>query len=288
MTATMPSKAIDGARSGISKSLIANPCERKGYFSETVRDAKGFRLRFPMPEKVVFGAAVDEAHAYVAWHLREKRPWTLDAAVAEGMKRAAGDEASWVLVEDKDTFRLQLENALHLFLSQPDGLERLQAELDGLRIQGNEGESLRADDVIGTPDYLLADGVLDVKTSHQKYAEWKFWRSPEMAIYAYLAAAETGERPARLAYQVYVRVTKPYWQWIETTDETAIASLVALGRIHAAHWRKALASGDPDLFAFDTTFCGDCPFAQPLPEVGFDGCSVGLLVPKEGTDAVAA
>jgi hypothetical protein len=28
-------------------------------------------------------------------------------------------------------------------------------------------------------------------------------------------------------------------------------------------------------------FCKDCPFAQPLPEYGFEGCSVGRRMPRE-------
>lgn len=281
VTQSPPSKAIAGDRIGLSKSMMNSPCERKAYYGETVRDAKGYRLRFPMPEKVSFGAAVDEAHAYIAWHLREGKPWTKEAAVAEGMKRAAADEQSWALLstDDRDVFAVQLDNAMHLFLVQPDGLERFRAEVEGIRIQGNDGESLRADDVIGTPDYLLADGsVLDVKTGAQKYSEAKFWRTPEMAVYAFLAAAEAGTIPPRLIYQAYIRVGKPYWMWIELPGT---AELVELGRVHAAHWRAALAAGNPDLFAFSTDFCKDCPFAQALPEVGFAGCSVGLLMPRE-------
>jgi len=274
-----PSHEIDNARVGLSKSLMTTPCHRKGFYSETVRDARGARLRFPMPEKVTFGSAIDEAHAYIVWHIREDRPWTAWEAVEAGLARAARDAGSWALVEDRDTFRRQVDNAITLFLSQPDGLARLEPEIAGIRAQGNEGESLRADDVIGTPDYLLADGsVLDVKTSHAKYGEWKFTRSPEMPVYAYLATAEAGVLPPRLIYQVYVRVQKPYWQWIEVE---ATPAHVLLGKVHAAHWRAALAAGNPDVFAFDTTYCADCPFAQPIAEVGFAGCEVGLLIHEE-------
>jgi hypothetical protein len=281
MTAEPIDKAIDPARVGLSKSLMTSPCHRKGFYQETVRDEKGWRLRFPMPEKVLMGSAVDSAHSYIAWHLREGRPWTRDAAVREGLKRARSDEQSWSLLsdEDEEIFHRQLDNAIHLFMISPDGLERFRAEIPGIRIQGNEGESLRADDVIGTPDYLLADGsVLDVKAAGQRYSEAKFWRSPEMPVYAYLAASESGVIPPRLIYQVYVRVGKPYWMWLE---QPGTPELVSLGQVHAAHWRAALAAGNADLFAFDPTFCGDCPFANPIPDVGFEGCPVGLLQPKE-------
>jgi hypothetical protein len=281
MTAEPIDKAIDPARTGMSKSLMTSPCERKAFYGETVRDEKGWRMRFPMPEKVSFGAAIDSAHSYIAWHLREGRPWTRDGAVREGLKRARSDEQSWALLsdEDEEIFHRQLDNAIHLFMISPDGLERFRAEIPGIRIQGNEGESLRADDVIGTPDYLLADGsVLDVKAAGQRYSEAKFWRSPEMPVYAYLAASESGVIPPRLIYQVYVRVGKPYWMWLE---QPGTPELVSLGQVHAAHWRAALAAGNADLFAFDPTFCGDCPFANPIPDVGFEGCPVGLLQPKE-------
>jgi hypothetical protein len=283
MTAEPIDKAIDPARVGLSKSLMTSPCHRKGFYQETVRDEKGWRLRFPMPEKVLMGSAVDSAHSYIAWHLREGRPWTRDAAVREGLKRA--DEQSWALLsdEDEEIFHRQLDNAIHLFMISPDGLERFRAEIDGIRIQGNDGESLRADDVIGTPDYLLADGsVLDVKCAGQRYSEAKFWRSPEMPVYAYLAASEAGVIPPRLIYQVYVRVGKPYWQYLEIPGTPA---LVELGKQHAAHWRKALAIGDPDAFAVNPTFCGDCSFRKPIPEVGFEGCAVGLLMPDTQDEA---
>lgn len=277
------SKAIDPARSGLSKSLMTSPCERRGFYSETVRDARGHRLRFPMPEKVTFGSAIDEAHAYIVWHEREGRPWSLAQALEVARDRVNRDPDSFALVEDVDTFWSEIKIALALFTTQPDGLERLRPEIPGIRAQGNDGESLRVDDVIGTPDYLLPDGsVLDVKTTARRYSETRFLRSPEMPIYAYLAAAEHGQLPPRLIYQCFVRTARPSWHWLEVP---ATSAHVELGRIHAAHWRTALAAGEPDLFAFDPTFCSDCPFAGPLPDVGFAGCRVGLLVNREESAA---
>ena len=268
-------KVIDPARVGLSKSLMTNPCERKGYYSETIRDESGRRLRGPMPEKVHFGAAVDSAHGYIVGQLRDGEPWGLEAAVTVGMIRA--ESGDWGEVEpDWETFKIQLANAIVLFRDRPDGLARLMPEIAGIRIQGDNGRSLATEDVIGTPDYLLLDGsVLDVKTTGAKFYPKKFIGSAEMPIYAFLAASESGVVPPRLIYQVYVRIQKPYWQWIEVAGT---AAHVALGRLRAARWRAGIAAGDPELFGFDPTFCGDCIFRAPIADVGFEGCAVGLAV----------
>lgn len=276
---TAPNKAIDLDRVGLSKSLMTSPCERKGWFGEHVRQADGRRIRFPMPERVTFGKAVDVAHGFIIWHEARGEAWTLEEAVSEGLKEATQDAESWALIRDPETFTLQVTTAMRLFLTQPDGLERLRPYLKGIRQQGNDGESLRVDDIIGTPDYLLPDGsVLDVKTSARVYTESKFWQSPEMGIYALLATAESGALPPRVAYQVYVRVAKPYWQWMETEGT---ADLVEIGRDAADHWREVIAFDSPTKVAANTQMCKDCPFAQPLPEYGFEGCSVGRRMPRE-------
>ena len=274
-----PSKAIDPARVGLSKSLMSVPCERKGYFQEKVRTVDGKRLRFPMPERVTFGKAVDVAHGYIVWHEARGLEWTVEEATADGIREASLDSGSWDLIADRETFALQVATAMRLFVSMPEGLEYLRPYLDGIRIQGNDGESLKAGDIIGTPDYLLPDGsVVDVKTSGKRYSEAKFWQSPEMGIYALLATAEAGgELPPKLIYQVYVRTAKPYWMVVET-DGTA--DLVEIGRDTADHWRAVLAMESPTMVAANTQFCGDCPWAQPIPEHGFDGCSVGRRMPR--------
>jgi hypothetical protein len=273
------SKEIDLGRVGLSKSLMTSPCERKGWFGEHVRDADGRRVRFPMPERVTFGKAVDVAHGFIIWHEARGEAWTLEEAVAEGLKEAAQDAASWALIDDTATFALQVTTAMRLFVTMPDGLERLRPYLDGIRIQGDNGRSLKAGDIIGTPDYLLPEGsVVDVKTSGRVYSPDKFWQSPEMGVYALLATAENGAVPPKLIYQVYVRVAKPYWQWIETEGT---ADLVEIGRDSADHWREVIAFDSPTKVATNTMFCKDCPFAQPLPEYGFEGCSVGRRMPRE-------
>ena len=270
----MLDKAIDPARVGLSKSMMTTPCERKAWFGEKVRDKAGNRLRFPMPEKVHFGSAVDSAHLELVYAASVGREPDLNFAVAKGMERVRAVDSPEPI--DWPVFETQLRNAMTLFLSQPDGLARIP--LEGIRFQGANGVSLRADDVIGTPDYLLGDGsVLDCKTSARAYRQDHFWRTAEMPIYAYLAAAELGVLPPRLIYQVYVRVTKPYWAWYE---QPGLAALVSLGKHHAAHWR-ALIAGPVELASFATDFCGDCGFRDAIPEAGHDGCAIGQAVPRD-------
>src|SRR5690606_20834263 len=117
-------KAIDPARVGLSKSLMVSPCQRKGFYGETVRDESGRRIRTAMPEKVHFGTAVDTAHAYIVERIRDGEPWSLSAALAVG--KAAVTDKDWAEPPDWETFGIQLENALSLFRSQRDGLERLR------------------------------------------------------------------------------------------------------------------------------------------------------------------
>lgn len=280
-------KAIDPGRVGLSKSLMTTPCQRKGFYSETVRDAQGRRLSFPMPERVIFGAAVDEAVGYIAFHERRQTEWSREEALRFGLHRAHEMKASEPI--DWETFDLQVSNAVVLFAEGGMGKDRIvrpgplawlrehMAEPEFL-IQGNDGESLRADDVIGTPDFMCCS-VIDVKTTGARYNESKFVRSAEMPIYAHLYTEfHEGTLPKALTYLAYIRVTKPYW---DTFSVPAEGRHVELGRIHAAHWRASLEGGNPDLFSFDTTYCADCPFAAPLPEVGFAGCPVGLIVPRD-------
>jgi hypothetical protein len=275
-------KAIDGARVGLSKSLMVRPCQRSGWYSEHVRDSEGKRLRFAMPEKVHFGSAVDSAHLELVYAASQGKEPDLDLAIAKGMERARQSTASEPI--DWDVFRIQLTNAMTLFLTQPDGLARIP--LEGIRFQGANGVSLKADDVIGTPDYLLGDGsVLDVKAAARRKTVRDFWRSAEMPIYTWLAATEHGVLPPKVIYQVYVRVTKPYWQWIEIPGVTA---LIALGQGHADHWRTVLA-GPVEGASFSTDFCSDCGYRDAIPDVGHDGCEIGQSVPvTEELEAIAA
>lgn len=285
----MIDKTIDPARSGLSKSLFATPCEKQGYYKERVRDEKGRSLSFPMPERVLFGRAIDAAHAFIVWHDREGADWTVEAAVRDGLQNATTIECSEVY--DPTLFVNQVTQAMSLFVTAPDGLTRMRQHYDGLRFQGDNGRSLTVEDVVGTPDYLTPHGVIDVKATGslngygKQYVPDKFYRSPEMPTYAWLYAAENGSLPAFLAYQVCVRQKSgPSWQWIETAGSSA---LVDLGKAYANRWRKGLALDDPDLFAADTYYCGECPFREAIEGTTHGGCTIGQLVheigPKEAT-----
>lgn len=275
----MIDKQIDPARVGLSKSLMGNPCERRGFYSERVRDSKGRRPSFPMPERVLFGRAIDSAHAFIVWHDRQGADWTAHDAVRDGLENAGTIECSEEY--DKALFVEQVTTAMTLFVTAPDGLAKMREHYDGLRFQGDNGKSLRADDLIGTPDYL-DDGVIDVKATGsvrgfgKAFTPDKFYRSPEMPVYALLYAAQNGELPRYLAYQVCVRQKSgPTWQWIETPGTPA---LVELGKAYANRWRKGLVADDPDLFAFDTYYCAECPFREAVADTTHQGCSIGQLV----------
>ncbi|MCC6311336.1 MAG: hypothetical protein IT345_10520 [Trueperaceae bacterium] len=230
-----------------------------------------------MPEKVTFGRAIDAMHAYIIEMERDRGPgyWTITMAAALAMAAAEDDADSWALVEDKDTFAVQVSNALSLFASQPDGLARMRTRITpDLRIQGDNGRSLTHDDLVGTPDYYDEQGPIDVKTAARSYNASKFHQSAEMPVYALLWSAENGgEVPPLLAYQVYVRKSRPEWQWLEVPGT---AAHIELGRLRANRWRKGLANGDYDLFAVDLNFCSDCAFKNPMPEVAHGGCAFGL------------
>lgn len=256
----------------LSKSLMANPCQRKGWYSEHVR-LDGHKLRFPMPEKVIFGSAVDAAHLEIVWAAKEGKEPDLALAVEKGMalakRKDTSDEINWAV------FEVQVRNAMTLFLRQPEGLARIP--LEGIRFQGIDGGKIVAGDLVGYPDYSWPDGsLMDVKTSgNGKYSESRFWRSPEMPTYALIQTFQEGVVPPALRYQVYVRNVKPYWQWIEISGT---ALIVSLGRYHAEHWRVLL-DGPVDAAAFDVTYCGDCGFREAIPEANHEGCPIGQSVP---------
>ncbi len=266
----------------LSKSLMTTPCQRKGWYAEHVRDQGGYKIKFAVPEKVVFGSAVDGAHLEIVYAASRGNEPDLALAIEKGMERARRSQASEPI--DWDVFEVQLGNSMKLFLSSPDGLARIP--LDGIRFQGIDGEAMTLDDMIILPDYLLGDGsVLDVKATARRYGPTKFWRSAEMPLYAYLASAQEGVLPPKLIYQTYVRVTKPYWDWIETPG---LSALVTLGKQHAAHWR-ALLTGPVEMASFDTTYCIDCGFRNAIPEVGFGGCEIGQTIPvSDELEVIAA
>ena len=95
------SKAIDPKRTGISKSLITSTalCNRKGWFAEKIRTADGGRLPLIAPERVAFGAALDEAILEIVVAIRENQPWSIQTAhhlgVQAAMTRPHRDDIDW-------------------------------------------------------------------------------------------------------------------------------------------------------------------------------------------------
>jgi hypothetical protein len=269
-------KGIDPARIGLSKSLMTNPCERKGAYSELVRDDQGRRLQFPMPERVLFGRFIDAMHSYIVWKDMHGKEWTEAEAFRLGLENAHDTEAS----EDIDwgTFGVQAYNAITLFLEQDEGLAKMrECYPRNLQMQGANGTSLRHGDIVGTPDYGDDLGPIDVKATGKSFSPSKFYTSAEMPVYALLWSVQHGgEIPQRLAYQTYVRTIRPSWKWLEVPGA---AGHIALGQLHANRWRKGLAHGDPDLFAFNTSFCGDCPWREAIEAVGHPGCPIVQAVP---------
>ena len=273
-------KAIDPGRIGLSKSLMTGVCDRKSYYGETVRDANGWRLPFQASESVLFGKAIDVAHGYVVEHIRDGWDYWMQDAIVAGLTAAQLDEKAWAAIANPDALIREVEGAMLKFDKHPNGLEKLMPFIPGITIQGDNGESWKVDDLVGTPDYGLLDGVLDVKTTKYASGQWAYdaaaiTSKPEMPWYAYMYARRTGAIPDRLIYQTYVRSGGGFWQWNEVAGTSAI---VELGRLYAARARKMLALGDPDLIPFNTKWCGDCQFARPIPEVGFEGCAVGALM----------
>ena len=85
-------KEIDPKRIGLSKSTIvaASLCQRKAWFGEKIRDKDGRRISVPMPERVLFGVALDTAVQHVLWNIREGAEFSdqlADDAMMDGLAR---------------------------------------------------------------------------------------------------------------------------------------------------------------------------------------------------------
>ena len=280
-------KAIDPKRVGISKSAIVatNLCNRKGWFGERIRDADGRRLSVPMPERVLFGVALDEAIQHVMWNAREGHgagPAILVEAIEEGL----GSMASRPGAEDLDAFAIQEELARAVLLFQQNVLPELVTEKEALWLQGMDGESLRSGDgqYIGTPDItVLGDkpAILDVKSSTRSKSARDLY-SAEMAHYAALYHELWGALPA-IGYLTWVRTvkTEPRWQVLigqATTEHLVLASS------YREATKAALAADSPAQVGFNTALCGSCEWKIARPELGFSGCAIGQSVDRLGNE----
>lgn len=274
------SKAIDPKRVGISKSTIVatSLCARKGWFGEHVRDAEGRRLSIPMPERVLFGTAIDEAIQNVLWNLREGREPDQEEAVAEGL----GAMASRPGAEDLDPIAIEAELALAVALfmdGEMIGSIFGDTQPEHWRFQGEDGESLRAGEFIGTPDILIhgpRPAIWDVKSSPRSKAARDLW-SPEMAHYAALYAELYGRLP-QLGYATWVRTKSPRWQAI-AMDASPLH--ISLADAHRSATKAALSASVSSL-PFSTSLCGSCEWKAARPELEFGGCSIGQAVEEMG------
>ena len=280
------SKAIDPRRVGISKSLVTTTalCGRKGWFSEKIRLEDGSRLPFIAPERVAFGSALDEAILIIAEALRSGRPWDEDEVVNAGIEAVRArptEEIEW------DIFEAQLRAAVKIFVY--DVIEPELVTFRDVYLQGLDGESLKVEGLIGTPDFIFRkwkgeDGgtmILDLKASARSKST-KDLRSAEMAFYSYLwSRYSSGELPG-VGYLTYVRTKRPTYQLI---TGKATADHLLLAEQYLAATKSVVARESVDDVAFSTSFCGSCEWRKPKPEVGFGGCSVGMLIASDEKEA---
>ncbi len=126
--------------------------------------------------------------------------------------------------------------------------------------------------VSGHPDIILHDGtVLDVKTAAKQKNADAVATSVELGFYALAREVETGTRPERVGYLVWVRLKKPYWQQLVvpvTPQMLAHARVTADGYTRARKADAALnaKAETPINWAFNggpkfAGLCGDCEYA---------------------------
>ena len=283
------SKAIDPKRVGISKSLITSTalCNRKGWFAEKIRTSDGGRVPLIANERISFGSALDEAILSIVEKIRENQPWRIEEALALGV-RAAMDRPNDGTI-DWGQFSDDLWAALVLF--QDDvlggGIEEAKIDFHGCLVQGIDGESIRVEHpefgtVIGTPDFIISgkgrsngrDLVLDLKSSARAKSE-KDLRSPEMAFYAFLYAQKWGGDIPDVGYLTFIRSKTPRFQIL---FGEATADHLRIAEEFLKTTKFVVARETAEEVGFSTSLGRSCEWRKPNPTVGFDGCSVGLLM----------
>jgi len=296
MSPAKPSKTIDPARKGLSKSTItaADWCGRKAVYLEQVRDKDGKRVHAAMPERVHFGSAVDDAtQSLMLWYDTDKRIRMEEISIAarNGVESVKGKQFTDAV--DWDVFTEEVELATALFAEWLVTKAHQSLPLDqGLVTQGINGESLKvklpqAGLVIGTPDAIYAPFtehavILDIKTG-QRAKSMLDLHGSEMRFYAALYAKQFPDAPLpRLALLSYSR-PKVAWSLVmrQATPED-----VALGVLSAQVVAKSI-KGKPEHATFNTQQCKSCQYAVPLPDYGFGGCEVGRMSLKEESNGEA-
>ena len=235
-----------------------------------------------MPERVIFGVAVDEAtQLMMTWHaMAPLRFEEIDAAIIHGVDAARTRPCSDVI--DWDAFTKEVAIACGQF-----AVWLLEQQVlpfgAGFWTQGRDGESLtakfpHAGAVIGTPDLIVAPltdqaVIVDVKTG-QRFKTDKDLESAEMRFYAalYHRVFPKAPRP-KVAYLSYSRA-KSSWSYVErSTSEIDDQLGLAITKVVAASIKRK-----PDDAPFNTAMCGGCQFAEPIEAAGFAGCSIGAAM----------
>jgi hypothetical protein len=228
-----------------------------------------------MPERVLFGTALDEAIQLIIWNAREGQEIN-EALVEEAVQEGLGAMASRPGAEDLDPVLIEAELLVACATFVADVLDTLP--LKYLRLQGDDGESLRHGEYIGTPDILvLGDepAIWDVKSSVRSKSERDLW-SPEMSHYAALYHEIYGTLPV-LGYLTWVRTTKTAPRWHVISAQSSVLHL-ALARAYRGATKTILATVDVDSLPFNTAMCGSCEWKEVRPELGFGGCLIGQAV----------
>jgi hypothetical protein len=272
------SKAIDPKRTGISKSAIvaSTLCARKGWFGEHIRTADGARISIPMPERVLFGTAVDEAISWLLYRVREGEPLD-DELVEMAIEEGLGAMASRPGAEELDPIELGRELAIATHAFADEILPRFDLRKGATFLQGIDGESLRDGEWIGTPDIIVIDekypAIWDLKTSPRSKSARDLW-SPEMAHYAALYESLYGQLP-KIGYITWVRTKERKWQ---TIAMQAQPEHLALAQQHRAATKATLDALSPATLPFATALCGTCEWKHARPEYKFGGCMIGQSI----------
>jgi hypothetical protein len=279
------SKAIDPKRVGISKSAIvaSTLCARKGWYGEHIRTSDGARVPIPMPERVLFGTAADEATSYLMYAVREGEHLD-DELVELAIEEGLGAMASRPGAEELDPIALGEELAIATHAFADDIMPLLDLRKGATFLQGIDGESLRDGEWIGTPDIIVVDdeypAIWDIKTSPRSKSARDLW-GPEMAHYAALYQSLYGRLP-KVGYITWVRTKERKWQTISTQAQEEHLELAAQHRAAAKATLQALS---PASLPFAPAMCGSCEWKAARPEYKFSGCVVGQSITALDTRA---
>lgn len=277
-------KAIDPKRPSLSKSTVTSAayCARRAWYADKRRLPDGARKSFAMPERVIFGVAVDQMTAEIVAARRDgvritDKDLVLSAAnegLREASQRWCSEEIDW------SKFGAELFSATESWLAAIDS--GVMPVDENTTLQGVEGESLRfgegPDAALGTPDFIVRwpdgrPGIVDVKAAFRRKGPVDMVNA-EVSYYAWLYSSITGEIP-RFTYASWVRTKNPEWQ-VLTEDLTP--AHVALGAEYVSTTRALLAASRAEDVTFDSASCRSCEWAKPVPDVKHAGCSVGMAV----------